>query len=142
MKRVHEELKPGTYVEVLTKQNEDGQNFSGTIISAAPNAPDTYIVEYQPGLDNGHHPGNELKVIHNLPGQVDNPQEVGGKSKVKSLFQRNIGHHASILTDKEWKLGGRVLGVEDEFVTLETTESEQILHVVLSKVVCVYFQNR
>jgi hypothetical protein len=68
MKRVHEELKPGTYVEVLTKQDEDGQNFSGTIISAAPNAPDTYIVEYQPGLDNGHHSGNELKVIHTLPG--------------------------------------------------------------------------
>ena len=71
MKRVHEELKPGTYVEVLTKQNEDGQNFFGTIISAAPNAPDTYIVEDQPGLYNGHHSGNELKVIDSLPGDSD-----------------------------------------------------------------------
>jgi len=61
---------------------------------------------------------------------------------VKSLFERNIGNHVAILSDKEWKLGGRVLGVEDEFVTLETTESEQILHVALSKIVCVYFHNR
>jgi hypothetical protein len=50
MKRVHEELKPGIYVEVLTKQNDDGQNFCGTIFGAA-NAPDTCIAEYHPGLD-------------------------------------------------------------------------------------------
>ena len=61
---------------------------------------------------------------------------------MKSLFERNIGNHASILSDKDWKLGGKVLGVEDEFVTVETTDPEQILHVALSKIVCVYFQNR
>ena len=60
---------------------------------------------------------------------------------MKNLFKQNIGHHASILTDKEWKLGGKVISVEDEFVTLETTmESEPILNVALSKIVCVFFQ--
>jgi len=61
---------------------------------------------------------------------------------MKNLFNENIGSHASILTDKEWKIGGKVLSVDDEFVALETTDSEQILHVALSKVVCVYFQVR
>ena len=60
---VHEEFKPGAHVEVLTKQGEDGRNLCGSIIGAAPNTPDTYIVEYHPGLDNGHHTGNELRVI-------------------------------------------------------------------------------
>jgi hypothetical protein len=68
MREIHEDLKPGTYVEVLTKQLDDGSNLCGTIIGAAPNTPDTYIVEYHPGLDNGHHSGNELKVIEKLPG--------------------------------------------------------------------------
>jgi len=53
---------PGTHVEVLSKQGTDGRNLCGTIIGAAPNAKDTYIVEYHPGLDNGHHQGGELKV--------------------------------------------------------------------------------
>jgi hypothetical protein len=61
---------------------------------------------------------------------------------MKNLFKENIGSHASILTDKEWKIGGKVLNVEDEFVSLETTDSEQILNVALSKVVCVFFQKR
>jgi hypothetical protein len=65
-----------------------------------------------------------------------------GRSRMKNLFNENIGSHASILTDKEWKIGGKVLSVDDEFVALETTDSEQILHVALSKVVCVYFQIR
>ena len=68
MQDLHDELKPGTYVEVLTKQDTAGQNLCGTIINSAPNTPDTYIVEYHPGLDNGHHSGNELKVIESLPG--------------------------------------------------------------------------
>ena len=67
MQHVHEELKPGTLVEVLTKQQDDGQNFCGTIIGAAPNAPDTYIVEYHPGMDNGHHRGDELKASEKFP---------------------------------------------------------------------------
>ena len=53
---------PGTHVEVLSKQGTDGRNLCGTILGAAPNATDTYIVEYHPGLDNGHHHSNELKV--------------------------------------------------------------------------------
>jgi hypothetical protein len=61
---------------------------------------------------------------------------------MKNLFKENIGSHASILTDKEWKIGGKVLSVDDEFVALKTTDSEQILNVALSKVVCVYFQIR
>ena len=61
---------------------------------------------------------------------------------MKNLFKENTGRHASILTDKEWKIGGKVLSVDDEFVALETTDSEQILNVALSKVVCVYFQIR
>ena len=61
---------------------------------------------------------------------------------MKNLFKQNIGNHVSILTDKQWKIGGRVISVEDEFVTLETTiESEPILIVALSKIVCVFFQN-
>jgi hypothetical protein len=66
MNDTHEELKPGVHVEVLTKQDYDGRNLCGTIIGGAPNTPDTFIVEYHPGLDNGHHSGNELKII---PGQ-------------------------------------------------------------------------
>ena len=65
MPHVHQDLKPGTYVEVLTKQQDDGQNFCGTIISAAPNAPDTYIVEYHPGMDNGHHSGDSSRSLTN-----------------------------------------------------------------------------
>ena len=61
---------------------------------------------------------------------------------MRHLFKENIGRHASILTDKELKISGKVLNVGDEFVSLETTESEQILNVALSKVVCVYFQTR
>lgn len=63
MNDTHEEFMPGAHVEVLTKQGEDGRNLCGTIIGAAPNTLDTYIVEYHPGLDNGHHSGNELRVI-------------------------------------------------------------------------------
>ena len=62
-----QDLTPGLFVEVLTKQLVDGQNCYGTIIGAAPNARDTYIVEYHPGLDNGHHARNELKVVDKLP---------------------------------------------------------------------------
>jgi hypothetical protein len=63
MKDTHDNLMPGAHVKVLTKHQVDGQPLCGTIIGAAPNTPDTYIVEYHPGLDNGHHSGNELKVI-------------------------------------------------------------------------------
>jgi hypothetical protein len=59
----HETLKAGTHVQVLTKKQVDGKCLCGTILSAAPNAPGTYIVEYHPGLDNGSHPENELEVI-------------------------------------------------------------------------------
>jgi hypothetical protein len=62
MQDTHDNLMPGTHVEVLSKQGTDGRNLCGTIIGAAPNARDTYIVEYHPGLDNGHHHGDELKV--------------------------------------------------------------------------------
>jgi hypothetical protein len=58
-----EELLPGTHVEVLTKQQVDGKNACCTVLGAAPNTPDTYVVEYHPGLDNGHHNGNELRVL-------------------------------------------------------------------------------
>jgi len=74
MNDTHEELKPGAHVEVLTKQAVDGRNLCGTIISAAPNTPDTYVVEYHPGLDNGHHSGNELRAI------TEAPQSVPGKT--------------------------------------------------------------
>ena len=57
------DLLPGTHVEVLTKQQVDGKNACGTILGAAPDTLDTYIVEYHPGMDNGHHTGNELKVL-------------------------------------------------------------------------------
>jgi len=63
MEDTHENLMPGTHVEVLTKHQDNGNMVCGTIIGAAPNTPDVYIVEYHPGLDNGHHSGNELKVI-------------------------------------------------------------------------------
>jgi len=63
MKDAHENLMPGAHVEVLTKHQVDGHIVCGTIIGAAPDTPDTYIVEYHPGMDNGHHSGNELKVI-------------------------------------------------------------------------------
>ena len=59
----HETLKPGTHVEVLNKKQADGKSLCGTIISAAPDVPDTYVVEYHPGIDNGSHSENELKVI-------------------------------------------------------------------------------
>ena len=65
------------------------------------------------------------------------------EKQVKNLFKENIGNHVSILTDKQWKIGGKVISVEDEFVTLETTmESEPVLIVALSKIVCVFFQSR
>jgi hypothetical protein len=63
MKDAHETLKPGTHVEVLSKKQVDGKSICGTIISAAANAPGTYVVEYHPGLDNGYHSENELRVI-------------------------------------------------------------------------------
>ena len=49
MEDTHENLMPGTHVEVLTKHQVDGHVLCGTIIGAAPNTPDTYIVEYHPG---------------------------------------------------------------------------------------------
>jgi hypothetical protein len=70
MQNVHEDLKPGTYVEVLTKQQQDGTNCRGTIIQADPNTRDTYVVEYDPGEDNGHHAGNELKIIARSEGDA------------------------------------------------------------------------
>ena len=63
MKNVHETLKPGTHVEVLSKKQVDGKSLCGTIIGAAANDPGTYIVEYHPGLDNGHHAEKELQVM-------------------------------------------------------------------------------
>ncbi len=59
----HETLTPGTHVEILTKKRVDGQSHCGTIITAAPDVADTYIVEYHPGVDNGSHSENELQVI-------------------------------------------------------------------------------
>jgi len=56
-------LKPGTHVEVLSKKQVDGDTLCGTIVGADPNQLGTYVVEYHPGVDNGHHPENELKVI-------------------------------------------------------------------------------
>ena len=70
MDTVHEELKPGTFVEVLTKQQNDGRNLCGKIIGAAPDTTDTYIVEYHPGEDNGYHSGDELKVLDKLPDET------------------------------------------------------------------------
>jgi hypothetical protein len=58
-----ETLKPGTHVEVLNKKQVDGKTLCGTILTAAPDLPDTYIVEYHPGVDNGSHSENELQVI-------------------------------------------------------------------------------
>jgi hypothetical protein len=58
-----ETLKPGTHVEVLNKKQVDGKTLCGTILTAAPDVPDTYIVEYHPGVDNGSHSENELQVI-------------------------------------------------------------------------------
>ena len=63
IKDSHETLKPGTHVEVLSKKQVDGKSLCGTIIGADPNERGTYVVEYHPGLDNGHHSQNELKVI-------------------------------------------------------------------------------
>jgi hypothetical protein len=62
IKDTHETLKPGTHVEVLSKKQVDGENLCGTIIGVDPHIPGTYIVEYHPGVDNGHHPENELRV--------------------------------------------------------------------------------
>ena len=62
-KDTHETLKPGTHVEVLSKKQVDGKMLCGTIIGAAANVLGTYIVEYHPGLDNGSHSENELRVI-------------------------------------------------------------------------------
>jgi hypothetical protein len=59
----NETLKPGTHVEVLNKKQVDGKSLCGTIIGAAPNDPGTYVVEYHPGVDNGHHSENQLQVI-------------------------------------------------------------------------------
>jgi hypothetical protein len=67
MRIEQETLTPGTHVRVLTKEQVDGQDLCGTILSAAPNARETYIVEYHPGLDNGHHSRDELEVIAELP---------------------------------------------------------------------------
>ena len=67
MNDAHDDLKPGSLVEVVTKKQTNGQNCYGTIIGAAPDTPDTYIVEYHPGLDNGHHAGNELRVVDKFP---------------------------------------------------------------------------
>jgi hypothetical protein len=62
-KDTHATLKPGTHVKVLTKKQVDGKSLCGTIVTAAPNAADTYIVEYHPGVDNGYHDEKELQVI-------------------------------------------------------------------------------
>ena len=59
----HGTLKPGTHVKVLNKKQVDGQSLCGTIVTAAPNLADIYVVEYHPGLDNGYHSENELQVI-------------------------------------------------------------------------------
>ena len=59
-------LKPGAHVMVLSKRQVDGNSLCGTIISGAPNEPDTYVVEYHPGLDNGHHSESELEVIESF----------------------------------------------------------------------------
>jgi hypothetical protein len=67
MQDISETLTPGTHVEVLTKQQVDGHNLCGTIIGAAPNTRNSYIVEYHPGMDNGHHSRDELRVIAELP---------------------------------------------------------------------------
>jgi len=56
-------LKPGTHVQVLSKKQVDGKSLCGTIIGAAANVLGSYVVEYHPGLDNGQHAENELKVI-------------------------------------------------------------------------------
>jgi hypothetical protein len=63
VKDTRETLKPGTHVEVLSKKQVDGKSLCGTIVGVAANTLGTYIVEYHPGLDNGQHPENELKVI-------------------------------------------------------------------------------
>jgi hypothetical protein len=60
-------LVPGTHVEVMTKHLVDGHTVCGTVISAAANTPGAYIVEYHPGLDNGQHIREELKIIPGLP---------------------------------------------------------------------------
>jgi hypothetical protein len=63
IENTHKTLKPGTHVQVLTKKQVDGKTLCGTIISAAPDDLNTYIVEYHPGLGNGHHSEGDLKVI-------------------------------------------------------------------------------
>ena len=73
-KNTHETLKPGTHVEVLGKKDVDGKNLCGTIITAAPDLPDTYIVEYHPGLDNGSHSENELQIISESHCQHSTPR--------------------------------------------------------------------
>ena len=70
----HETLKPGTHVEVLTKKQTDGQTLCGTIIGGAPNDPDTYVVSYHPGVDNGHHSEDELKVTPESSCQHSTPR--------------------------------------------------------------------
>ena len=74
LKDTHETLKPGTHVEVLSKKQVDGKSLCGTIISATPDAQDSYIVEYHPGVDNGHHSENELKVIPEAHCQHSTPR--------------------------------------------------------------------
>ncbi len=62
-----EKLLPGMHVEVMTKHQVDGESLCGTILGAAPNTPGAYVVEYHPGLDNGQHNRNELRIIEDLP---------------------------------------------------------------------------
>ena len=63
LKDTHDTLKPGTHVEVISKKQVDGNCLCGTIIGAAPANLGTYIVQYHPGVDNGYHAENDLKVI-------------------------------------------------------------------------------
>ena len=82
----HETLKPGTHVEVLSKKQVDGKCLCGTIISAAPNAPGTYIVEYHPGLDNGHIPKTNYRLSLNRFASIRRP----GRSKRRSSSRRFV----------------------------------------------------
>ena len=70
----HETLKPGTHVEVLNKKQVDGKCLCGTILTAAPDKPDTYVVEYHPGLDNGYHSESELQVISESQCEYSTPR--------------------------------------------------------------------
>ena len=74
IKDTPETLKPGTHVEVLSKKQVDGKSLCGTILTAAPDTPGTYIVEYHPGLDNGSHSESELQVIPESACQYSTPR--------------------------------------------------------------------